>query len=309
VCEVEDDRAQAQAVVREVEDDRAQAQAVVREVEEAMKPPSYHIQVLDRAFQTLDALAGHPLGLGVTELAAQLHLHKSTAHRIAMVLESARFIEKEAASGKYHLGPRLAELGRAAVARLDAYDIARPHLRALAAETGETAHLGVLSGGEVVSVVHAHSNQTLTTPITVGARTPLHCSSIGKAILAFAPEHEVAAWLDTHQLTPYTKNTIRTRRRFREDLKFIRTRGYSLDNEEREEGLRCIGAPVYDSSGAVVAAISIAGPVSRVSSTLAPVVKNTAARISSALGYAGTGDAHAPARSFRRIASRTHAAP
>ena len=248
---------------------------------------SYHIQVLDRAFQALDALAGHPLGLGVTELAEELNLHKSTAHRIAMVLESARFIEKDAANGKYNLGPKLTELGRLAVARLDVYEIARPHVRALAVATGETAHLGVLRDGEVVSVVHTHSTQTLTTPITVGARTPVHCSSIGKAILAFSAEHEVDAWLRGRRFTAYTRGTIRSAKGFREELARTRARGYSLDNEEREEGLRCVGAPVRDGSGAVVAAISIAGPVSRVvaNGALAATVMNAAARISSRLGY------------------------
>jgi len=252
-----------------------------------MKPPAYRIQVLDRAFQALDALAAQPFGLGVTELAQRLDLHKSTAHRIAMVLESARFIEKDAASGKYNLGPKLFELGRAAVARLDVYEIARPHLRALAAATGETAHLGVLRAGEVVSVVHVHSRQTLTTPITVGARTPVHCSSIGKAILAFGPPAEIDTWLRGRKLTPYTRLTIKSSRRFRQELSATRARGYSLDNEEREEGLRCIGAPVRDGSGSVAAAISVAGPVSRVglNGALASLVIDAADRISAALGY------------------------
>jgi len=204
-----------------------------------MKPQAYHIQVLNRAFQTLDALAGRPAGLGLTGPAEQLNLHKSTAHRLAMVLESARFIERDAASGKYNLGPKLSELDRAAVARLDVYEIARPHLRALAAAAGETAHLGVLREGEVISLVH--------------------CSSIGKAILAFAAPHEIDSWLHGRKFTPYTLYTIKSSRRFRQELNATRVRDYSLDNEEREEGLRCIGAPVRDSSGSAVAAISIAG--------------------------------------------------
>jgi len=104
----------------------------------------------------------------------------------------------------------------------------------LVAQTGETAHLGVLRDGEVVSLINVESGQTLRTPSTVGARTPAHCTSLGKAILAFVP------------------------------LRTIRERGYSIDNEEREQGLRCIGAPVYDSSGEVVAAVGIAGPAFRI---------------------------------------------
>lgn len=253
------------------------------------KSPGYRIQVLDRAFQALDELSRQEEGLGVTELAERLGLHKSTAHRIVMVLESGRFVEKNPASGKYQLGSRLMELGLSVLSRLDVYEVARPHLRTLVAATGETAHMGVLRDGEVVSLVYVQSSQTLTTPTTVGARTPLHCSSIGKAILAFSAEPEVDTYLRGRTLKPYTKNTLASAKRFREDLELIRQRGYSLDNEEREMGLRCVGAPVWDGSGQVVAAISIAGPVFRITEERLPelsrAVLSTATLISSALGY------------------------
>jgi DNA-binding IclR family transcriptional regulator len=249
----------------------------------------YRVQVLDRVFRILDILAESDSGVGLADLAKQLGMHKSTTHRLVMVLESSRYIERNASTGRYRLGSRLIELGLSAVSQLDVYEIARPYLRALAGEVGETAHLAVLRDGEVVSLVKAESKQTLRTPITVGARTPAYCTSLGKAILAFSPPDRLAEFLKNRKLKAYTPNTITSLSRFKAELQTIRERGYAVDNEEREIGLRCIGAPVWNSSGEVIAAISIAGPAFRITEERIPqlsrAVMNTADRISSSLGY------------------------
>jgi IclR family transcriptional regulator, KDG regulon repressor len=254
----------------------------------------YRVQVLDRAFRILDILADGNACIGLTEIAERLELHKSTAHRLIMVLESSRFVERNVATGKYQLGSRLMELGLSAASRLDVYDLARPHLRILATETGETAHLAVLRDGEVVSLVKAESSQNLRTPITVGTRTPAHCTSLGKAMLAFAPDEQVADFLSNRTLKAYTRNTITSATRFKKELRLVRERGYSIDEEEREVGLRCIGAPVWNSAGEVIAAVSIAGPVFRITKDRIPALSNAvmsgARRISASLGYrAGKG--------------------
>jgi DNA-binding IclR family transcriptional regulator len=184
------------------------------------------------------------------------------------------------------------ELGLSAVSQLDIYEIAGPHLRNLMCETGETAHLAVLRDGEVVSLVSAESTQTLRTPVTVGSRTPAHCTSLGKAMLAFTSREQVDAFLRGRKLKAYTRKTITSASRFRAELQCIRKRGYAVDNEERETGLRCIGAPVCDSAGEVIAAVSIAGPAFRISEdqikTLSGAVVRTAARMSASLGYRET---------------------
>src|SRR6266700_5514964 len=115
---------------------------------QAVRTEVYRSQVLDRTFQILDILADDGLGQGVTELAEKLSLHKSTTHRLIMVLESSRYVERDDTTGKYRLGSRIIELGLSALSRLDLYQIARPHLRDLVAETGETAHIGVMRKGE-----------------------------------------------------------------------------------------------------------------------------------------------------------------
>jgi IclR family transcriptional regulator, KDG regulon repressor len=256
------------------------------------KRAPYRVQVLDRTFEIINTLAETHSKLSVTELAARLGLHKSTAHRLLMVLESNRFVERDKDGGKYHLGSRIMELGLSALSRLDVCEIAKPYLRNLVEEAGETAHMGVLRGGEVVSVVNVESSQTLRTPATVGTRTPVHCTSLGKAIMAFGSSDAIDIYLRDGTLKAHTPNTITSIRRFREELRAIQIRGYAIDNEEREEGLRCIGAPVHNCDGEVIAAISIAGPAVRILNesipALSSAVMETAARISASLGY------HAP---------------
>ena len=249
----------------------------------------YRIQVLDRAFQILGKIADEDAGASLPEIAQGLQLHKSTAHRLLMALEAARFIEKSPVSGRYRLGSRVMELGLSAVSRLDVYQLAGPHLRRLAEQTGETGHLAVLRDGEVVSVLNVESRQTVRTPSAVGARSPVHCTAHGKAALAFAPLDQLAAFLRNRSFKAYTPKTLTTAARLRAELGKVRQRGYALDDEEWETGLRCIGAPVRDSSGSVIAAVSISGPVFRIRTetiqTLADIVVETASRISFALGY------------------------
>ena len=256
---------------------------------QAIKTEVYRSQVLDRTFQILDILAEDGLGQGVTELAEKLSLHKSTAHRLIMVLESGRYVERDSATGKYRLGSRIIELGLSALSRLDVYEIARPYLRNLVAESGETAHIGVMRNGEIVSIVNVESTQALRTPSTIGTRHAAHCSSLGKAILAFGTPEEVNSFLEGRTLEGYTRNTLTSPEAFRKEIDAVRRSGYAIDDEEREEGLRCIGAPVRSSSGEVIAAVSIAGPVFRITrdrtGALAAAVAKTADQISAALGY------------------------
>jgi IclR family KDG regulon transcriptional repressor len=249
----------------------------------------YRIQVLDRAFQILGKVADEDAGVSLPEIARDLQLHKSTAHRLLMALEAARFIEKNPVSGRYRLGSRVMELGLSAVSRLDVYQIAGPHLRWLAEQTGETGHLAVLRDGEVVSVLNVESRQTVRTPSAVGARSPVHCTAHGKAALAFAPADQLSAFLRSRNFKSYTPKTLTTAARLRAELEKVRQHGYALDDEEWETGLRCIGAPVRDSSGSVIAAVSLSGPVFRIRperiQALADAVMETASRISFALGY------------------------
>ncbi len=249
----------------------------------------YRVQVLDRVFAILDRLAEDGGELGAAELAAHLDLHKSTGHRLLTVLERNSYVERNPVTGKYRLGWKLIDLGMRAIARMDLRELARPELKRLMDETGETAHLGVLRKGEVVSVANVQSRRTLRTPGTVGQRAPAHCSSQGKAILAFLSPEELREFVQTHGLKAYTKNTLARFSALRAELERVRELGYAVDNEEYEEGLKCIGAPVRDHSGEIVTAISIAGPASRLGRDRMPAlvhsVTSAAARLSASLGY------------------------
>lgn len=250
--------------------------------------PRYRVQVLERVFRILDLLASHPDKATLPKIAESLRLHKSTAHRLLMILEAERYIERTG-SGQYRIGSRVMELGLAALSKLDLYDVAGPHLRELVDETGETAHLAVLRDGEVVSLLNVDGRQTLRTPGAVGARRPAYCTATGKALLAAASDAEVDAVLKARELKAFTRKTITSPARFRAELRSTLKRGYSVDDEEWEVGLRCIGAAVRDSSGAAVAAISISGPVFRIDSSRVPVLSSVvlrvAANLSRSLGY------------------------
>ncbi len=215
-------------------------------------------------------------------------LSKSTVHRLLCALESRAFVTQGFRSGKYRLGVKLFELGLRAVDEQGMLSVGRPRLAALAAETGETAHLGVLREGQVLSVCAVESPRTLRTPATVGRKSPAHSSSQGKAILAFGPPEQLESLISTRGLTPFTANTIADEAAFRGEIARVRDQGYAVDNEEFERGLKCIGAPVRDASGAVWAAVSIAGPANRLGPEEMPAlvraVRRAASELSADLG-------------------------
>jgi len=249
----------------------------------------YRVQVLERAFDILDALASHTSELALSELSRRLHLHRSTVHRLLVVLEGSRYVERNGANGKYRLGSKLVELGTKVVARLDLPKLAKPFLAQLVRETGETAHMGILREGEVVSITNVESSRTLRTPATVGRRTPAHCSSLGKSLLAFLSDEELDHFVQDTGLKRYTASTITVPDALKAELQRVRERGYAVDEEEFEEGLKCIGAPVRGPFGEVVAAISIAGPAARLGGLRMPALTDSMLRaaigLSAALGY------------------------
>jgi DNA-binding IclR family transcriptional regulator len=246
------------------------------------------VQVLDRCFRILDALAAAHDTLSPAELANGLRLHKSTIHRLLVVLEHQRYIRRTA-EGKFGLGTKLIEMGSRAIEQLDLGEHALPFLRRLVDETGETAHISVLSGTEMMSLANVSGRWTLTTPSTVGRRTQIYCTSVGKAFIAFLPEPRLEPLLRRVPFTAHTRRTITSSSGLRAELARIRKRGYAVDNEEVEEGLRCIGAPVRDYTGQVIASISIAGPVFRVQkgrvAELSRAVMKAADDLSADLGY------------------------
>ena len=256
--------------------------------------PQYRIQALERAAAILGAFSADEPELRLSDLAERLGLHKATTHRFLVNLEHLGFVERAPLSSKYRLGWRLFELGGLVSQRLDLWDEALPFLEGLVRNTGETGHLAVLEGGQAVYIERVETRRALRLPSAVRRGYPAHATNLGKVLLAYASADVVDEILLTRELGVFTPNTITNVDQLRVELASIRERGYSVDNEEFDEGLRCIGAPVRDSSGRVVAAIGIGGPVTRITPArieeLARVVIAAAHGLSLRLG-AG----HAPA--------------
>ena len=245
------------------------------------------MQSLDRACAILECLAEHGPNLTLSQITARVGLSKTTVHRLLCALEGRDFVCHLRGDRRYSLGNKLFELGLRAVDEDRLTALARPRLEELVAATSETAHLGVLRAGEVVSICAVAGPATLTTPSTVGRRTPAHCSSQGKCILAFGPRARAEAKLSGH-LKGHTRNSITTPSRLRRELALVRSRGYAVDDEEFERGLKCIGAPVFDGTDEVRAALSIAGPAARLGADEMPelihAVMSAASRLSKDLG-------------------------
>ena len=248
----------------------------------------YRVQVIERSCNILDALSAHPERLSPAALAARLRLHKSTVHRLLRVLEHEKLVRKNV-NGKYGLGAKILEMAGRAMQQFDIGAEAMPILQQLVEQTGETAHVAVLSGDETVSIASLQGRWALRLPASVGRRSPAYCTSVGKAILAFLSEHEVRSLLSRTRLQRFTRHTLTSLSGLNAHLKIVRKRGYAVDDEEREEGLRCIGAPVRDYTGRVVAAISIAGPGFRVRKQRVPELSRLVIRatneFSRELGY------------------------
>jgi DNA-binding IclR family transcriptional regulator len=249
----------------------------------------YRVQVLDRALAILELLAAADESLGPTEVAARLSLHKATTHRLLSVLERHQFIRKDPVDRRYSLGLRLFQLGARPSARMKLRETAEPFLRQLATETGESAHVCVLEGNELMSIATVEGRWSLRTPSTIGRRIPFHCTAVGKALVAFLPERTLCDLLSRTALPQFTRYTIVSRAVLKAELGRIRKCGFAIDNEEKEVGLRCVGAPIYDHTGTVVGSMSIAGPVFRLKKERLPDFSRTvvaaAFGLSRHLGY------------------------
>jgi len=226
--------------------------------------------------------------IGISGLAQRLGLAKSTVHRLAATLITEGMLEQDPDSGKYRLGLAVFELGSLVRRKMDVSAEARPFLRALRDQTGETIHLAVLDHASVLYINKMESRRAIRMSTNVGARAPVHCTADGKALLAFQPDEVVAATF-AGELPARTPNTIVDAKALRRDLAAARARGYAVDEEESELGMRSVAAPIRADSGAVIASLSIAGPTHRVSKKIlmsyAREVVKAADAISQRLGY------------------------
>jgi DNA-binding IclR family transcriptional regulator len=255
----------------------------------ATRRSPYRVQVLDRALAALEILANRDEECSLVDLCTELKLHKSTVHRLAMVLEQHRLVDKNPDSGRYRLGLRLFEFGSKAIAALDLRGRARPYLDRLQRQFGETVFFCILDDGQVFYIEKVESQQSVRTACTVGSRAPAYCTAVGKAMLAELAEPEVAEVIRRWGLKAVTANTITTATALKTELRAVRSRGYAIDDEEKEQGLRCVSAAIRGHSGRLFAAMSISGPAFRMTKERIPeigqAVKRAANELSVELGY------------------------
>jgi DNA-binding IclR family transcriptional regulator len=232
----------------------------------------YKVQVLDRAFAILDAISNHGRDVSLVELSDRVKLHKSTVHRLLMILESYRMVERDPQTGRYHLGLRLFELGTIAIGSFNVRDRAGRYLERVVFEVDETVHFCVLDGGEALYLEKIEPTKSVRMASRIGRRVPVHCTAVGKALLARLRDREVDDILRKHGLQRYTSRTITTPAELKTELAGIRDRGYSVDNEEIEEGVRCVACAVMDHAERPLAAISVSAPAFRLPMEKVPVV-------------------------------------
>jgi DNA-binding IclR family transcriptional regulator len=245
------------------------------------------------AIRLLKAFSEEEEELGVSALAQKLGVAKSTVHRLAVTLVSEGLLEQDPRTDRYRLGIGLFGLGTLVRRRMNLSSEARPFLFDLRARTGETILLGIPSETEVMYVYNLESPQALRMRSDIGVRRPAYCTAVGRAIFAYAPAAVVDRVL-AGTLARRTPKTVTDKAGLRTILAGVRERGYAIEDEECEPGIRCIAAPVREAGGTVVGAIGIAGPSQRLSlEALAnlsePLIEVTAA-VSMRLGYTARRD-------------------
>lgn len=246
-----------------------------------------HTQALSRGLAVLEALAATDAGATLTTLAAQLDIPAPTAHRLLATLEAAGFV-RAGPKGEWQVGVRAFRTGAAFIAHRNLVVEAYSHLRELMDSGGETTNLAVMENGEAVFVEQVQCRELMRMSVKLGARAPLHASGVGKAMLARLDERTLAATLKRRELPRFTPRTLTSLASLSADLAQARERGYATDDEEHAVGLRCVAAAVLDEHGQPWAAVSLAGPVTRMTPERMPVlgelVRDTARDLTQALG-------------------------
>jgi IclR family transcriptional regulator, KDG regulon repressor len=240
------------------------------------------------AIRLLEAFSEDEAEIGVSALAKRLKVSKSTVHRLAVTLVSSHFLEQNPENERYRLGVGLFGLGTLVRRRMSLSNEARPYLFELRKLTGETILLGIPTEMEVMHVYDLESPQALAIKSDLGARRPAHCTAIGKAIFAFASEKIIEKLLSEPLAAP-TARTVVDPERLREIFAEVRRRGFALEDEENQPGVRVVAAPVRDATGAVVGAVGVAGPSQRLSlesmESFAKPLMEAVAAISARLGF------------------------
>ena len=250
------------------------------------KRPAYPIESVDSALRLLHEIVVRDR-LRVSEAATKLGVAPSTAHRLLAMLQYHGFVTQDAQTHEYVPGPELVRFGLAAFKQLDLREQARPTLEALSAAAQETVHLGVLHGANVLYVDGVEGDRVLRIGSRAGAMIPLHCVSMGKALLAAMPRESINKLYPAEALATLTSSTVATKTELLKQLTSIRRTGFALSSGESEDGVASLAAPVFNQAGDARAAVSIAAPATRATPerirTWAALLRKTATDLGSRL--------------------------
>lgn len=249
------------------------------------------MQSVARALTLLDALGDTRGEIGIADLSRRVGLHVSTTHRFLTTLIAHGYVRQNLETGRYALGPKAFHLAESYLGQMDLRRALRPSLERLCRETGETANLVILEGREALYLDKVESPQSLRIFSRIGRRAPLHCTAVGKVLLASRSREEMDALLGGKPLEALTRSTITSRNQLRRELEKVQEQGYALDMEECEVGASCIAAPVRNAQGETVAVVGISGPTIRMDAQriqeLIPCVVRGVEQASEQLGFRG----------------------
>jgi len=242
------------------------------------------LQSVQKALDILETLATQNKGFNLTQLAKKLDLANSTTHRVLDTLRRQGYVEQNPESQKYSLSIKILQLSSMLLGQMDVREKALPILEEVAKKTGESVRLAILSDSEVVYIECVESSQTLQVRGFIGKKVFIHTSAVGKVLLAYLPEERIDRIINNRGLPRCTKYTITDPHKLKEHLRKVRQQGFAIDNEEGTIGSRCISAPIFNYSGKIIAAVSIAGPSLRITpehfDRLVRIVKEASREIS-----------------------------
>jgi DNA-binding IclR family transcriptional regulator len=241
----------------------------------------------DKTLSILEFIARNPRGVSLADIVKSVGVPKTTVFRIMGVLLAREYVDWDEDSGKYSIGLKTLEIGLSGLIGQNIVEISIPYMRGLSSSVGETTFLAVYNNGDVVYLYKVEGTQSMVTHCTLGSRRPAYCTALGKAILANLPVEESERIFDK-TLEKLTDKTIVDRIRLIEEFARIRQNGYAVDDEGIEYGLYCMAVPIHDYTGRVVAAISVSGPIGRMSANREKILgelQSMGRTVSKRLGY------------------------
>lgn len=253
---------------------------------------NYIIQTVSHALDLLEQFQKGDTELGITDLSNRLNLQKNNVFRLIATLKSRHYIEVNSSTGKYRLGLKTRELGQAAIQQTNFLDQARPILRSLKEQSGETCYFSVIKDAHTYYLDGIETDLPVRVAHRIGSRRPLHCTAAGKVQLAYLPPDELHQYFSTQELARFTPRTTTTKAALQNELARIAVQGYAVEDQEHDNGVIEVAAPVFDGRGTIVGALSISGPSMRVTGSrmvheLVPLICREAARLSGKIGTGG----------------------